>query len=100
MREYPEWAVRSVHFPRPLTAGEFQAQRGWKERVSANVIGIIENQAPTRHLVFEMAVIDGEVRPDMLRDIAKVALVERHRPTGQVQVGLVHGFWIQNPLCW
>jgi len=97
VREYPEWAVRSVHFPRPLTAGSFRLSADGRERVSANVIGIIENQAPTRHLVFEMAVIDGEVRPDMLRDIAKVALVERHRPTGQVQVGLVHGFGFKIP---
>ncbi|HNR01684.1 MAG TPA: adenine deaminase [Anaerolineaceae bacterium] len=91
-REYPEWAVRSVHFPRPLVSENFRLAADDAERVSANVIGIIENQAPTRRLVFEMAVIDGEIRPDIYRDIAKVALVERHKPTGQVQVGLVHGF--------
>lgn len=91
-RDYPDWAIRSVHFPRPFTASSFPLVAEGVERVIANVIGIIENQAPTQHLVFEMVVADGEVRPDVYRDIAKVALVERHRPTGRVQVGLVHGF--------
>ena len=31
------------------------------------------------------------------RDLAKVALVERHRGSGQVQVGLVHGFGFNQP---
>ncbi len=91
-REYPEWAVRSVHFPRAMKAEDFKLGADGMERVSANVIGIIENQAPTRHLQFEMPVQNGEIQPDIYRDIAKVALVERHRPTGRVQVGLVHGF--------
>lgn len=96
-REYPEWATRSVHFPRPLAAECFRLSSDGAQRVSANVIGIIENQAPTRHLVFEMAAAEGEVKPDLYRDIAKVALVERHRPSGRVQVGLVHGFGFKIP---
>jgi adenine deaminase len=56
------------------------------------VIGVIENQAPTRHLRLPVEVQGGEVRPDLERDLAKVALVERHHGTGGVQVGLVHGF--------
>jgi adenine deaminase len=56
------------------------------------VIGVIENQAPTRHLTFNMQPIDGEVRVDPERDIAKVALVERHKGTGGITVGLVSGF--------
>jgi adenine deaminase len=60
--------------------------------VRANVIGIIENHAPTRHLSFAMQPGNGQINADMERDIAKIALVERHRGTGVVQVGLVHGF--------
>lgn len=96
-REYPEWAIKSVHFPRPLTADHFRLVADTAKKVHVNVIGIIENQAPTRHLVFEMEVTGGEVRPDIHRDIAKVALVERHRPTGRVQVGFVHGFMFNKP---
>jgi adenine deaminase len=31
----------------------------------------------------------------MSRDLAKIALVERHRGTGGVQIGLVHGFGLK-----
>jgi adenine deaminase len=95
--QYPDWALESVHIPRQLTAQDFAlpAQNG--ERVTANVIGVIENQAPTRRLSFEMPVIDGEVQVDLERDIVKIALVERHKNTGQVQVALVHGFGFREP---
>jgi adenine deaminase len=35
---------------------------------------------------------NGEVKADIKRDIAKIALVERHRATGKVTVGLISGF--------
>lgn len=60
--------------------------------VTAHVIGIIENQAPTRHLKLELPVVDGELQADLQKDIAKVALVERHRGTGAIALGLVSGF--------
>lgn len=96
---YPEWALHSVHLKRPLTAEDFRlrvpdVQQG---QVIANVIGVIENQAPTRHLRLTVEVQNGEVKPDSERDIAKIALVERHRATGIVQVGLVHGFGFNEP---
>jgi len=61
-------------------------------RVTANIIGIIENQAPTRHLTFDLQPVAGEIKADMERDIAKVALVERHKGTGGITLGLVGGF--------
>jgi adenine deaminase len=36
--------------------------------------------------------VEGEIQVDLDRDILKVALVERHKGTGGVNVGLVHGF--------
>lgn len=91
-REYPSWAVQSVHFKRPMTADDFSLKYENGRYVKAHVIGVIENQAPTRHLIMQLPVIDGEIRPNISLDIAKVALVERHNPTGKVQVGLVSGF--------
>jgi adenine deaminase len=40
---------------------------------------------------------EGEMMVDVPQDIAKVAVVERHRGTGRVQVGLVHGFGFTVP---
>ena len=92
--KYPKWATNSVHLKRKLTAADFvlrtRAANG--SEVEANVIGVIENQAPTRHLKLKVKAEDGEVKADIKRDIAKIALVERHKATGKVVVGLVNGF--------
>ncbi len=90
---YPDWATHSVHLGHPLTADDFRlpVPQG-ASTLTANVIGVIENQAPTRHLRMEVQPQNGEIRPDVGRDIAKIALVERHKGTGGVTVGLVHGF--------
>ena len=94
--EYPDWALQSVHLGKSLSAADFRlpAHAGL---VTANVIGVIENQALTRHLHFQLEVKNGEILPDLEWDLAKIALVERHRGTGAVQVGLVHGFGFKDP---
>ncbi|RJP52742.1 MAG: adenine deaminase [Anaerolineaceae bacterium] len=90
---YPKWAINSVNLKRELKADDFILNVDEKKmKVRANVIGVIENQAPTRHLTFEIEPVNGEIRADMTRDIAKIALVERHKGTGAVTLGLVSGF--------
>ena len=92
--EYPEWARQSVHLGKPLTAESFivKTGTGHGSELTANVIGVIENQAPTRHLKMPVTTNAGEVHADTSRDLAKIALVERHKGTGGVTVGLVSGF--------
>jgi len=97
---YPEWVRKSVHLPRAMAASDFILATSKKITVKANVIGVIENQAPTKHLSLEMPVEDGEVQADLSRDIAKVALIERHRNTGRVQIGLVKDLALTNPVQW
>lgn len=95
--QYPDWATHSVNLPRELQPEDFHLSTRHNGRVKVNVIGIIENQAPTRHIVMEVEAVDGEIRPDLGRDLAKVAVVERHQNTGRVQVGLVQGFGFTCP---
>lgn len=95
--QYPDWALQSVHLPRPLTAHDFCLPAPQPGSQKANVIGVIENQAPTRHLQLPVESRDGEIKVDLERDIAKVALVERHQGTGEVKVALVHGFGFIEP---
>jgi adenine deaminase len=91
--EYPEWSRNTVRFARPLAAEDFRLEAGpLGPEASAHVIGVKENQAPTDHLVMRVAVRSGEVRADPARDLAKLAHLDRHRGSGNVQVGLVHGF--------
>ncbi|MBE7432495.1 MAG: adenine deaminase [Anaerolineales bacterium] len=92
--KYPKTVTNSVHLKRKLTAADFvlwtRAAHGTE--VEAHVIGVIENQAPTRHLKMKVKAVDGEVKADLRNDLAKIALVERHRGTGKVVVGLTSGF--------
>lgn len=96
--DYPVWALNSIHLAHELRATDFKLKLPEgvdPAHASAHVIGVIENQAPTKHLHFPVEVKNGEVLPDEKRDFAKIALVERHHATGRVQVGLVQGFGLK-----
>lgn len=92
--KYPKWVTNSIHLKRKLTAEDFvlRTRAAHGAEVEAHVIGVIENQAPTRHLRMKVKAEDGEVKADIKQDLAKIALVERHKATGKVVVGLVKGF--------
>jgi adenine deaminase len=94
---YPDWATKSIHLGHALQATDFKLKAPGNGKYRINVIGVIENQAPTKHLIFEIAATQSEIHPDSKIDIAKVAIVERHKATGGVQVGLVNGFGFNVP---
>ena len=92
--EHPDRFKNSVK-SKPVTANSFKvAAKETTNRglVLTNVIGVIENQAPTRHLTANLRVQNGQVMPDLARDVIRIALVERHQGTGEVINGFVSGF--------
>jgi adenine deaminase len=91
--DWPAHARATVHLGKVLEAADFAvpAPEG-ANRVKAKVIGVVENQAPTKALTAELDVVDGAVAPDPENDVAMIALVERHRGTGEVVNGFVSGF--------
>jgi adenine deaminase len=91
--DYPKSAKNTVNLGRKLKAADFDipAPKGAKE-VKVRVIGVIENQAPTRALEAELSVEKGLVAMDRRNDVCQIALVERHRGTGGVTNGFVSGF--------
>ncbi|MBN9069180.1 MAG: adenine deaminase, partial [Rhizobiales bacterium] len=90
---YPATAKNTVRLGKRLEAKDFDiaAPEGANE-VRARVIGVIENQAPTRALEADLPVEDGLVAMDRANDVCQIALVERHRATGGVTNGFVSGF--------
>jgi adenine deaminase len=60
-----------------------------------NVIGMIPDQVVTERLIEEPKVEDGLVVPDVGRDIAKVAIIERHNASEPRSVGFVKGLGIK-----
>jgi len=78
----------SVSAP-PLTADSF---RTTSNRAETDVIGIRDGQILTDHLHEEIAVVDGDKRPDPARDLMRIAVVERHGKNGNIATGFVRGF--------
>jgi adenine deaminase len=99
---YPPEVTQSVRLSRPLVAADFAvaAPAGHPAQAPAaraHVIGVVENQAPTQHLLRDLPVHAGQVWGDPAQDVCKVALVERHAGSGRVQVGFVSGFGFNRP---
>ena len=92
---YPEWAKKSMNIKGPLSAEDFRLPVDddiSSEKLLANVIGVVEGQAPTKHLKIPVTAENGEILANLEEDLSKIALVERHQATGEVVVGLVSGF--------
>jgi adenine deaminase len=66
--------------------------RGKKIRV----IGLTKNSVVTDELIFEPKVLDGVLISDTERDIIKIAVFERHKATGKVAVGFIHGLGLKS----
>ncbi|SNR63751.1 adenine deaminase [Paracoccus sediminis] len=63
-------------------------------RAETPVIGIVEGKIITRHLIRDIAPRDGDKRPDPARDLARIAVIERHGRNGNIASGFVEGFGI------
>ena len=58
-------------------------------------IEIVPGQIITRKKSVKVTVKDGFIQPDTARDILKAVVVERHKATGNIGLGLVTGFGIK-----
>ena len=96
--DYPDFARNTVKLGKSLKATDFDiASPPGANSVRARVIGVIENQAPTKALEADLPVADGIVQMDQSNDVCQIALVERHRATGDVVNGFVSGFGYNKP---
>ena len=88
---WPNTVRETVKLGKKLLADDFtiSAPEGVSS-VKAKVIGVIENQAPTKSLEFDLPAEDGNVQ--ITEGVSYLSLVERHRGTGSVTNGFVSGF--------
>jgi adenine deaminase len=95
--QYPDAAKNRVRLRRELTSFDFDVAAPNPDPVTVRVIGVVENQAPTRALERVLQVKNGAVEMDTRQDVCQIALVERHRGTGKVVNGFVSGFGLNQP---
>jgi adenine deaminase len=60
-----------------------------------SVIQIVPGQIATKKVVEKIQVVNGVVVCDLERDILKLVVVERHKASGNIGVGLVKGFGLK-----
>jgi adenine deaminase len=88
----PEWVRRSVR-PAPLDAGSFHVAA--VEGARARAIRVIPGQLLTGEEVVQGRLRDGRLEADPERDLAKIAVVERHHATGRIGLGFVTGMGLR-----
>jgi len=59
------------------------------------IIEIIPEQIATKKRVEKVKVVDGMIVPDLEKDILKLVVVERHKASGNIGLGLVKGFGLK-----
>ncbi|WP_374644750.1 adenine deaminase [Tabrizicola sp.] len=84
-------ARHSVKAP-PVGAGDF---RTGGNRAETPVIGILPGKIITEHRTFDLAPQDGDKKPDLARDLVKIAVIERHGVNGNRATGFVQGFGLK-----
>ena len=85
--EIPDWVRQTVRI-KPVTPADFAVpSNGGPVRA----IGLVPDQVVTESLVREPLVVGGQAVADAGRDLAKIAVVERHLATGRMGRGFVAG---------
>lgn len=94
---YPDFAKNTVKLGKQLTYTDFDITAPIDQPTKVQVIGVVENQAPTRALQRVVPVQNGLLIGDPRQDVCQIALVERHKATGKVVNGFVSGFNLNVP---
>src|SRR5436190_13567390 len=85
----PRSTMNLRYTPRDLQITSRQASK-------IRVIEIVPNQIVTRQIITSVRLENGQIVPDVERDILKLVVVERHHSTGNVGVGFVRGFKLKS----
>ncbi|MGI9113413.1 MAG: adenine deaminase [Gaiellaceae bacterium] len=85
----PEWVRQTVRL-KAVASSDLRVP--WEGGGAARVIGLVPGQIVTESLVEELGGEEGAATADAGRDLAKIAVVERHLGTGRIGLGFVRGF--------
>ena len=86
----------TVHI-KPLTIESLslQAKRSNRTKETSPIIEIVPRQIITKKRMEKVKVVEGLIQPDTERDILKLVVVERHKASGNIGLGLVRGFGLR-----
>lgn len=90
--DYQDRSVLKSMMVAPLTIKDLHIKA---RKNKARVIRLIPNQIVTESGSSLSKIEKGRVVPDIERDILKIAVIERHKKTGNIGLGLVNGFGLK-----
>jgi len=90
--DVPEWVKHTVRVG-DVDGASFALPAAGEGRV--RVIGVVRDQIVTEALLEDAPVAGGRIVADAARDLAKIAVAERHLGTGRIGLGLVRGFGLE-----
>lgn len=89
--------LNSIHLPAGFSADCFIVPaKPEKPEAKARVIKVQDGEAFNDCLIETLKVIDGDVQPDLERDILKIAIIERYGRYGDLTTAFIHGFQLQS----
>lgn len=93
---YPETVMQSMHLKRSPNLEDLAVRTKTKnDTVRVRAIGVLPTNILTHNLESEVPVNEGKALTNPREDVAKIAVFERHRGSGNVAVGFVKGLGLK-----
>jgi adenine deaminase len=92
---FPHRALRTVHLKRPLEPKAFIIISDTEDGVTRTVVIETSGEILTRKKCEGLLVRGFQIQRDLERDILKIAVVERHKHTGNIGLAFVRGFGLK-----
>ncbi|MEM1546163.1 MAG: adenine deaminase [Candidatus Methanomethylicia archaeon] len=91
--KYEEKHLKTVNIGREIKTKDLEVRAPIEEgKIEVRAIEAIEGSVLTRSSIEELHVNNSIILPDAERNIYKIAVIERHRGTGEIGLGFVKGF--------
>lgn len=93
--DYPSSVYDSIHLPRQFETNDFVIPvKDALNKVKARVIDQVALLV-TKEAIIDIPVLDGELQPEVSRDILKVAAIEKTYTPGKTFIGLIRGIGLK-----
>jgi adenine deaminase len=87
--------LRTVHLKRQLKPSDFVIRSSRYYSTARIIVIDTSGEILTKKTCQEIAIKDSQIQSDLERDILKVAVIERHKRTGNIGRGFVKGFGLK-----
>jgi len=92
---FPRRSLRTVHLKRRLKPQDFVVRSEVEDGVARTIVIDTSGEILTKKKCEELPVRGFQIQADIERDILKIAVIERHKRTGNIGRGFVRGFGLE-----